>query len=104
MTVRAAMASSVFSRPNTPTATTYSSSVTGVVSTLRRLRVQVSSMTPVVAVIWTWNRTWKSTIPASRYAVPARLRRVLAGHEHAERAPQDDVHQRPEADLEPTVG
>jgi hypothetical protein len=49
----------------------YSISVTGVVSTLRRLRLQVSSRNPVPTAIWLWNKTWNSMIPPMRYGVDA---------------------------------
>jgi hypothetical protein len=48
-------------------------SVTGVVSTLSRLRLHVSSMNPVATAIWLWKRMWNMMIPASRYAVEAPL-------------------------------
>jgi hypothetical protein len=44
----------------------YSTSRNGVVMMLRRLRVHVSSMNPVVTAIWLWYRTWNSIIPARR--------------------------------------
>src|SRR5207248_3591916 len=50
----------------------YSISVIGVVMMLRRLRLHVSSMKPVVTAIWHWNKTWNSMMPASRYGAAAR--------------------------------
>jgi len=58
-------------RPKNAVPATYSISVTGVVSTLSRLRLQVSSMNPVPTAIWLWNKTWNIMIPAMRYGVPA---------------------------------
>ncbi len=81
----------------------YSTSVTGVVRTLSRLRLHVSSMKPVATAIWLWKSTWNIMIPARRYGVLGPDAAGLAGDVRAEAAPQDDVHQRPEGDVEPAV-
>ena len=68
-----AMAATSLMRPIRARPTTYSTSRSGVVITLRMLRVHVSSMNPVATAIWLWKRTWKSMMPASRYGVAAWL-------------------------------
>ena len=73
MTVTVTIAAASFSSPMIARPRTYSTSRSGVVITLRMLRVHVSSMNPVATAIWLWKRTWKSMIPASRYGTPARL-------------------------------
>ncbi len=59
-------ARATFTRPKSAVPATYSISVTGVVSTFSRLRLQVSSMNPVAIAIWVWKSTWNIMIPASR--------------------------------------
>ena len=48
-------------------ATTYSTSRTGVVIMFMTLRLHVSSMKPVATETSVWKRKWLSMIPASRY-------------------------------------
>ena len=61
-----------FSSPKSATPATYSSSVSGVVMRLSRLRDHDSSRNPTATAICAWKITWKRRIPARRYATPAR--------------------------------
>ena len=95
--------SASFARPNSTTPPTYSHSRSGVTIRLSRLRDHVSSMKPVARLTSDWNTTWKSRMPASRYADALVARALLLGEVDADGAEHDRVDDRPDDDVEPAL-